>query len=358
VQPVRLGAVGCGFVAERVHLPILSRLPELEVVAVADRDANRLTAVADAFGIPSRYPDADSLIADPSVDAVGVFVPPAEHAPPAIAALEAGRHLLVEKPLAPSLEEADRLADRAAAFAGVATVGFNLRWLDLVLRARELTRRGELGEIEVVRTVLTNGRRFDPEAPEWLLRRELGGGSLIEQGIHHFDLWRFLLDSEVDEVFAVARPEDAGAAVTARMADGILVQTMLSERTTPTNSIEILGTGGCLRLRLTQFDGFELLPATREDSAPRPRARRALATLRGLPRGLAELRAGGHFATSYAEQWRRFAAAVRAREAMAPTLEDGRRALHISLAAVESASTGTPVRLEGAPRPDTVGRPG
>ncbi len=355
MQPVRLGAVGCGFVAERVHLPVLSRLREVEVVAVADRDPERLRSVADTFGIPSRYPDAHSLIADPSVEAVGVFVPPAEHVAPALAALEAGRHLLVEKPVVLSLEESDRLADRAAAFPGVATVGFNLRWLDFVRRARELVTRGALGDIEALRTVMTNGRRFESEAPEWRRRRELGGGSLIEQGIHHFDLWRFLLGAEVDQVFAAAHPEDAGAAVTARMANGVLVQTTLSERTTPTHSIELLGTRACLRLGVTHFDGFELLPAAREDSAPRSRMRRALGTLRGLPRGLAELRAGGHFATSYAEQWRRFAAAVRAGEPMAPTLEDGRRALEISLAVVESASAAAPVRLEAGQHSGGVG---
>ncbi len=342
--PVRLGVVGCGHVAELVHLPVLSRLSEIEVVAVCDRDPKRLAAVAERFAIRARHPDPDDLVADPSVQAVAVLVPPADHVAPAAAALDAGRHVLVEKPLALSLEGADQLVERASGFAGTATVGFNLRWLDSVRRARGLVSAGRLGDVHALHTVLTSNRRFDPTAPQWRRRRELGGGSLVEQGIHHFDLWRFLLGTEIEEVFALAHAGDAGAAVTARTVDGALVQTTLSERSTPTHGIEILGTRACVRLRLTHFDGFELLPQWREDSAPSARLRSALVTLRGLPRGLAELRTGGRFASSYAEQWRRFATAVRRSEAMAPTFEDGRRALEISLAAKQSASTGAPVR--------------
>jgi len=348
--PLRLGVVGCGYVAERVHLPVLARLPEVEVVAVAERDHGRLARVGDAFEIGSRHRDADDLVADPDVEAVAVLVPPAEHAAPAAAALEAGKHVLVEKPLTLSLDEADGLVDRAARFAGAAMVGFNLRWLEAVQRGRKLVADGALGKVEAVHTVLTSHRRFDPAAPEWRRRPDLGGGSLIEQGIHHFDLWRFMLGSEVEEVFAAAHAGDVGAAVTARMADGALVQTTLSERTTPTHSVEILGTQASLRLRLTHFDGFELMPAGQEDSAPAVRVRHLRRTLRRLPRAVVELRTGGHFASSYAEQWRRFAAAARKGIATAPSFEDGRRALEISIAAVRSASTGEPVRLEPRPR--------
>jgi predicted dehydrogenase len=334
--------IGCGHVATVAHLPVLSRLPEVDVVAVCDRDPERLAAA----GVARRYSDASELIADPSVEAVGVFLPPADHAASAIAALEAGKHVLVEKPLALSLREADDMVESAKSSPGIAAVGFNLRSLDLVRRARELVRTGRLGRIEALRTTLSSNRRFDRTAPEWRRRRELGGGSLLEQGIHHFDLWRFLLGTEIDELFAFAHDEDAGAAVSARTSDGVLVQTTLSERSTPTHSVEVFGTAACVRLALTHFDGFELLPAGREDSAPLARARRTWGTLRGLPRALGDLRRGGHFARSYTSQWRAFAAAVRRGEPVPASFEDGRRALAISLAAAQSASSGAPVRLE------------
>jgi myo-inositol 2-dehydrogenase / D-chiro-inositol 1-dehydrogenase len=339
--PLRLGVIGCGYVATFAHLPVLSRLPDVDVVAVCDRDPERLAAT----GVVRRYSDADELIADPSVEAVGVFLPPADHPRAAIAALEAGKHVLVEKPLAVSLAEADQMVETATSSPGIAAVGFNLRSLDLVRRTRELMRSGRLGRIEALQTTLTSNHRFDRTAPVWRRRRELGGGSLIEQGIHHFDLWRFLLGTEVEQLFAFALDEDAGAAVTARTSDGVLLQTTLSERSTPTHSVEVFGTAACVRLALTQFDGFELLSAGTEDSAPQVRARKAWRTLRGLPRAVGDLRRGGHFARSYAAQWRAFAAAVRRGEPVSASFEDGRRALAISLAAAESASSGSPVRL-------------
>jgi myo-inositol 2-dehydrogenase / D-chiro-inositol 1-dehydrogenase len=342
---VRLGVVGCGYVAEHVHLPVLSRLREVDVVALADRHAARLLRVAERFGVRSAYADVDELVADPAVEAVGVLVPPADHAEVAVAALDAGRHVLVEKPVAASAGDADRLVERAATSAGIAMLGFNHRWLRNVRRARELVGKGALGRIEAVRTTLTSRSRFDADAPEWRRRRELGGGSLLEQGIHHFDLWRFLLGSEVDELYAVAHPADAGAAVTARMSDGVLVQSTLSERTAPINAVEILGREGSLRLRLYHFDGFELVPVDRDESSLAVRARGIASTLRGLPRGLAEMRTGGAFGASYAEQWRQFARAARRGTPVPPTFEDGRRALDIALAAAESASTGEPVSL-------------
>ncbi|MGH7824568.1 MAG: Gfo/Idh/MocA family protein [Candidatus Binatia bacterium] len=81
-------------------------------------------------------------------------------------------------------------------------LGFNLRWHRLVRRARETIRRGTLGMIQMIRTVLTS---YHENVPEWRRYRTQGGGVLFEQAVHHFDLWRYLLQSEVEEVFATSR---------------------------------------------------------------------------------------------------------------------------------------------------------
>jgi predicted dehydrogenase len=337
-------------VAELVHLPVLARAPEIEVVAVADRDAGRMERVAQRFGVPARHAEAAALVADPRVEAVAVCVPPVDHARVAGAALDAGKPVLVEKPLTLSLDDADELIDRAARAGVPAMIGFNLRWLATVARARELIAEGRLGPVEAARSAVTSSHRFEPEAPAWRRRRELGGGSLIEQGVHHFDLWRFLLGDEVDEVFALTHPDDAGAAVTGRMAGGALVQTTFSERTTPVHTFEVYGRRACLRLSLTRFDGLELLPVDRHDSAVGTRARSLLAAARAMPRALVRLPRGGVFANSYAAQWTRFAAAVRGAAPATPTLDDGRRALEIALAATASAAQGVPVASRDAPR--------
>jgi hypothetical protein len=122
-RPLRLGIIGCGYAAERIHLPVLGRLREVKVVAVAERDPGQLSRVGHAFGIGGRHRNADDLIADPVVEAVGVLVPPTEHASPVATALDARKPVLVEKPLTVSLDEATGLVDRAARLRGVVEAG-------------------------------------------------------------------------------------------------------------------------------------------------------------------------------------------------------------------------------------------
>ncbi len=206
-KPVKLGLIGCGQVTETRHLPALQLFPNAEVVAVADINPDRLKRVADRFHIEHRYSDFRALLDVPAIEAVAVCVPPQFHAEVALAALDAGKHLLIEKPLTLCLDQSDELIERAARSPRKVTVGFNLRWHRLVRHAREIIRGGILGPLKSVRTVLTSGRRYQETGSDWRKRRELGGGVLFEVAIHHFDLWRFLLQSEVEEVFATSRSE-------------------------------------------------------------------------------------------------------------------------------------------------------
>ena len=338
-----LGIVGCGHVAEVAHLPALARVPEIELVGIAEADPGRASRAAAHAPV---FASVEALLEDPRVEAVAVLVPPAGHHAVAAAALDAGRHVLVEKPLALTVEDASSLAERAAAAGVVAMTGFNLRRLDVVRQGKALLDAGAVGEIDAVRSVVCSSSRHDASAPAWRRRRDEGGGSFIEQGVHHFDLWRHLLGDEVESVFAFGHEGDAGAAITARTRGGVLVQSTFSERTAPMHSVELVGRDGCLRLSLTRFDGVELLPADGGgESAPGTRGRAVARALRGLPRGVAEMRRGGAFARSYVEQWRDFAAAVRSGATVAPDLVDGLRSVEISLAAARSADEGQPVAL-------------
>ena len=190
--PVRVGLIGCGRVALERHLPALESLSSARVVAVADVDANQLAMVADRFQIVRRATDFRTLVDDPEIDALAVCVPAQRHVVVALAALGAGKHLLIEKPLALDLDECDLLIEKAAESISKVTVGFNLRWHRLLREGREMIRRGDLGEIEFIRTTLTT---HHDKVPEWTKRREDGGGALNDMAVHHFDLWRFLFDS-------------------------------------------------------------------------------------------------------------------------------------------------------------------
>jgi Oxidoreductase family, NAD-binding Rossmann fold len=100
--PLRLGVIGCGWVTEARHLPALQRLRGAEIVALSDVDPGRLSKLADLFRIKRRYPLYEQLLADEAVAAVAVCVPAQFHVEVASAALDAGKHVFIEKPLARS----------------------------------------------------------------------------------------------------------------------------------------------------------------------------------------------------------------------------------------------------------------
>ncbi len=144
---IKLGLIGCGRAAETLHLPALRWVPEIEVVAVADIDLNRLQRVAERFHIKRRYSNFTALLDDPVVEAIAVCVPPELHGEVALAALDAGKHLFIEKPLALSLEQCDQLIQRATCSSSITMVGFNLRWHRLVRQARTIIQQGVLWRI-------------------------------------------------------------------------------------------------------------------------------------------------------------------------------------------------------------------
>src|SRR5436190_20847725 len=108
---VRLGIIGCGAVTERLHLPALKRAREIRIVALADQDGSRLKRLAAQNQIARRYPSYRELIEDRDVDAVAICLPPQLHAEVALAALERGKHLFIEKPPALNLDDCARLIE-------------------------------------------------------------------------------------------------------------------------------------------------------------------------------------------------------------------------------------------------------
>ena len=346
-SPVSLGLIGCGWVTTDRHLPALRQLPEARVVAVADIEPDQLKRVADRFHIERRYTDFRELLKDSDIEAVAVCTPPGFHVEAALAALEMGKHLFVEKPLALGLDEIDRLIERARQSSSKVMVGFNLRWHRLVRQAREMIRRGEMGRIEVVRTVFTSAMPDEETLPEWRKWRQQGGGVLLDKASHHFDLCRFLLQSDVEEVFATSRSEpfdDVTATVTARLSNGVLVSSVFAEQAGDNHEVEIYGQTGRLHVSCYFFDGLEFFPVSSSPGGLGTRLRKMVKTLT-LPPGALRLRRGGDFAASYRAEWQHFLDAIRRDVPVECTLEDGRWALQMTLAAVESACLGRPVKV-------------
>lgn len=343
---LRIGLVGCGLVTRAFHLPALVRLANVEVVAVADVDESSLREVADHFAIEGRYRTADELVQDARIDAVGVCVPPAAHAEVAGQALEAGKHVLVEKPLATSLEDAIQLVNRAERGPGIALMGFNLRWHRLVRQARIELRSERIGTVQCVRSVFSDDALHRPRLPAWRKEPGLGGDALLDLAVHHFDLWHWLLDDEVAEVFAVSRGDHGhdAVAVTARMRAGTIASLTVLGASANQHTLEVYGDDGALTLDAYRADGLDVFGLDEFNGAPSRRLRRAGRVAEQLlTRGRR-----GDFAASYEAQWRHFAAVIARNAEPECGLAEGRRALEVAIAAASSAATGGPVRLAPA----------
>lgn len=345
---IRLAFVGCGRATTELHLPALRRVPEIEVVALCDADERRLSDAAPAVSRVLIERDIASLLSNPLIDAVAVCTPPSQHAQHAIAVLEAGKHLFVEKPLAVTLADCDAILASAARGRASAVVGFNLRQHRLLRAARDVIQKGMLGRIGLVRSLFTTDIRLTRELPPWRDSRAQGGGVLFDLGSHHFDLWRWLLGAEVTELSAMSQSDgrdDSSASLTARLSNGALAIAQMSERTTPTNQIDIFGESARLRVSLYDFDGLELSPLTNRPGSLGARAHGIVRTVRSLPDAVRGLTTGGDYVVTYAEEWRRFCDTVLRGHPPAATLEDGRAAAGIAIAAADSATQGRSLRL-------------
>ena len=350
---LRVGIVGCGRATETLHLPALRHVGRgVDVLAVADVDEHRRRRVSGMFDIPRAFPDIGAMLEDvgASLDAVAVFTPATFHVGPVLAAMAAGKHVLVEKPLALTLEEADQIVAAADAAPRLKLMlGFNLRHHRLVRRAKQMITAGLLGDIQLVRTTWTTDIRWLTKLPAWRNSRLMGGGTLSELAVHHVDLLRYLTGSEVEEVFATSRHgegDDESAAVTFRLTSGAAVSSVFSERTAAANELELFGSKGRLSFSIYQFDSFTFTPICTSGG----RARHLMQTLKDIPEVWPILRRGGDFRDTYRREWLAFIEAVHGDHPVTATAADGRAALRVILTAGLSANTGKPVAIADAPR--------
>ena len=183
---VRLAVVGCGAVAQIHHLPAIAASDRVEAAVLVDADEKRARALAERFGVPEVATDFKDLPG--RVDAAVVALPNSLHAPVSVELLRRGVHVLVEKPMAMSVQECDEMIAAASAGRAVLAVGLDFRFFDASLFVRNLLRDGLIGPI----------RRFDlrqgviprwPFATDFLLKKEMaGGGVLADFGVHVLDL--------------------------------------------------------------------------------------------------------------------------------------------------------------------------
>ncbi|MCX7030382.1 MAG: Gfo/Idh/MocA family oxidoreductase [Spirochaetes bacterium] len=184
---LKFGIIGAGMIAPS-GVEGAAKSGIAEVVAVADIHPGRLSAFAAKHGIKKTYPKAEDLIHDKGIDAVYIAVPNAYHAPYAVAALESGKHVILDKPFATSYAEASRVVEAARKSGKVFTVGMNQRFVEGAQKIRTLAERGYFGEIYRMRAFWRR-RRGAPRLGTWFGSRKLsGGGCFLDIGVHMLDL--------------------------------------------------------------------------------------------------------------------------------------------------------------------------
>ncbi len=183
---VGVGVIGAGGISREVHLPGLQHCPQARIVALCDTNEAALASAADAFAVPERFTDYEELLRQPSVDAVIVATPTLLHAPIALAAIAAGKHVLSEKQLAMSYAEAQQMY-QAAEQAGVRhMVAFTYRFVPGMRYLKHLLDQGTIGAPRFLRVA----RLMDwPDVDiGWRQRRALAGsGEVGDMGAHRID---------------------------------------------------------------------------------------------------------------------------------------------------------------------------
>jgi predicted dehydrogenase len=355
METLRVAVVGTGGVANH-HVLSLKKEPAVEVTACCDLELDRAEAFAARHGIAGVYTDYRKLLESESLDAVSVATSDVAHAPVSIAALEAGLHVLCEKPMATSVEEAERMLAAAEASGRMHMIQFSYRGVAALQRARQLVDQGRLGRIRHVeasylQSWLANtswGDWREKTAFLWRMSRAHRGGTLADIGCHILDFVTYVA-GEIDTLSCTLRTFDKGVpgnkvrqytldaddgfvaqASFANGALGVIHATRWAQGHKNCQRLWVWGDRGALaidtddatdhlRICLDDFHTHEALwnriPAGVEACAP-------LVT---------------------------FVRSIRSGQSAGPTFADGLRIQRYLAACVESSNTGRPVTLGGAP---------
>ncbi|AJI23844.1 Gfo/Idh/MocA family oxidoreductase [Priestia megaterium] len=202
---VKIGVIGCGSIAQHRHLPEYKMNEQVELVAVCDINTERANSVAQQYGLKA-YTNYEELLASGTVEAVSVCTPNYLHAPISVAALNSGVHVLCEKPMATSEEEAKAMIEAAKTNGKKLMIGHNQRFVASHQKARELIEKGEIGKIYSFRTAFGHG---GPEGwsvdgkDSWFFKKdEAFIGAMGDLGVHKTDMLRYILNEEIVEVGA------------------------------------------------------------------------------------------------------------------------------------------------------------
>jgi predicted dehydrogenase len=203
MRKIKTAVIGSGFMG-RVHTEAIRRLGHVEVVAVAASTAREVAPVADAFEVPHATNDWTSLVEDKHIDAVHICTPNALHFPMAKAFMEAGKHVLCEKPLAMSAAEAEEMVHIAKRHKVIHCTNHNLRYYPVVQQIRQMVARGELGDVLVVQGTYSQDWLLYDTDYNWRLNAKDNGRLRVvgDIGSHWMDMIQHLTGLKITALCA------------------------------------------------------------------------------------------------------------------------------------------------------------
>lgn len=338
--------IGAGAIAG-LRKAAIEQLSGSALSGVFDMVAERATQLA---GAAQTYSSFEELVADSRVDAVVICTPPDTHADFAIAALKANKHVIVEKPMAPTVAECKRMSAAAVKAKRVLTVGFNHRYFPAIKEIRNSIASGRLGNISHVRGY-TGHTGLSEFKAEWMYSKDvMGGGAMLDNGIHMIDLVHHLMGPvkdvyglTQDKTWGLDRVEDNGMALL-RGADGVIgsIGASWTEWKGYQFYVEVYGDRGMARAYYAPMYFMEV-------TIDRPGGDRRKRRNFYLPQIFAEKFRGWQSTAvqTLVEEMQDFIALTQndAAQGIVASAADGLRAIEIAQAVYRASDTGKPVKL-------------
>ncbi|HCL25139.1 MAG TPA: hypothetical protein DHW65_02170 [Dehalococcoidia bacterium] len=335
--------IGAGMHPQQKLAPAIVLTPDAELIGVLSRDQGRADAFAEAHGAKAGYSDLDALLADSRIDAVFVSSPNAAHVGHTLAAAKAGKHVLSEKPMATSVEDAAAMVEACKSNGVKLGLGFELRFHPAHRVARDLVSQDKLGRVRLLQGHWGRGERKEPEhLPRTGLRdwwedpEQMGGGSVIMGlGVHVFDLVRFVMQQEVTEVSAMtdgqtdAQPLEHIATMGLRLEDGTIANISCGRMLPDTlNDFTVYGTDG-------RFTGHATVWEAR------------MGDMEVVSETVNKTEAWEYnYLANFIDEITDFQDAIKGDREPAASGIDGLRSTEINSAVIESAKTGRSVKIE------------
>ena len=191
--PLQVGVVGCGGIAQVIHLPLLTKHPDIEVTAICEVDQKKAAILADKFEVPEIYEDIADMLNKEALDAVFILTPNNLHLPMSLFALENGLHVFIEKPAGKNAHEALRIKQKAETVGKLAMIGMQNRFRKDVRALRQFIEARELGEIFFIKAAWLQAQNQSVK-PAWQFQKNVaGGGVVMDLGLQMIDLVWWLM---------------------------------------------------------------------------------------------------------------------------------------------------------------------